>query len=382
FAVMAAFGFSLNNLTLFGLVLAIGIVVDDAIVVVENVERNIGEGLSAREAAHTTMDEVGGALISIALVLSAVFIPAAFVSGITGQFFRQFAITIATATLISALVSLTLSPALAALLLRSHDGSEKRNRLQRVTDGFFAGFNRGLERVSGGYARVIKTLVRRGAIVGIVYVGLMVLTGLQFSAVPGGFIPEQDQGYAIVSIQLPPGAELARTEAVVADAVERLLAIDGIANTVAFAGFSGANFTNAPNAAAVFAAFDDFDTRTSRGITFDSLLGQMRRELGQINEAFVLVIAPPAVRGIGNAGGFQMMVQDRRGRGLETLASAAGDLVQAGNQSPGLSDVYTLFETKTPQLYLDIDRVRAQKLGVPISNVFEALEVYFGSSFV
>lgn len=382
FAVMAAAGFSLNNLTLFGLVLAIGIVVDDAIVVVENVERNISKGMTPRDAAHLTMDEVGGALIAIALVLSAVFIPAAFVTGITGQFFRQFALTIATATLISALVSLTLSPALAALLLKPHETGNANGGLSKLAAGFFGGFNRGLERFSTGYSGFVGGLVRRGLIVGLVYIGLMALTGFQFSQVPSGFIPAQDQGYAIVAIQLPPGAELARTDAVVADAVERLLEIDGVSNSVGFAGFSGATFTNAPNAAAIFPVFDSFAARDATGITFDDLIANMRQAMAGIDEAFILVIPPPPVRGIGNAGGFRMMIQDRRGRGLETLTSATYDMVGAANQAPGLANVFTLFETSTPQLFLDVDRVRAQKLGVPISNVFEALEVYFGSSFV
>lgn len=381
FAVMAAFGFSLNNLTLFGLVLAIGIVVDDAIVVVENVERNIAKGLSPKAAAHVTMDEVGGALIAIALVLSAVFIPAAFVSGITGQFFRQFALTIATATLLSAVVSLTLSPALAAVLLRPHDDAPKRG-IQGLVGGFFNAFNVGLERISGGYADFVGSLVRRSAIVFLIYLGFMGLTIFQFNQVPAGFIPAQDQGYAIVAIQLPPGAELSRTDAVVSEATNKLLAIEGITNSVGFAGFSGATFTNAPNAAAIFPVFDSFASRTDAGIEFNGLLNQMRQAMAEIDEAFVLVIQPPSVRGIGNAGGYRLMVQDRRGRGLDTLAAATYEMVAAANQTPGLANVFTLFETSTPQLYLDIDRVRAEKLGVPVSNVFEALEVYFGSSFV
>lgn len=382
FAVMAAFGFSLNNLTLFGLVLAIGIVVDDAIVVVENVERNLHLGMSPKQAAHRTMDEVGGALIAIAMVLSAVFIPAAFVTGITGQFFRQFALTIATATLISALVSLTLSPALSALLLKPKNDQGPSNAFGRVLQRGFDGFNRGLERFSGGYAKLVSQFVRRGAIAGLVYLGLIGLTGLQFSVVPAGFIPAQDQGYAIVALQLPPGAELERTEAAVAEAVDKLLDIKGVTNSVGFAGFSGATFTNAPNAAAIFPVFASFEEREALGVSFNDLIGQMRAAMATIDDAFVLVIPPPPVRGIGNAGGFRMMVQDRRGRGLDTLAAATYDMVGAANQTEGLTSVFTLFETATPQLYLDIDRVRAQKLGVPISNVFETLEVYFGSSFV
>ena len=308
FAVIAALDFSLNNLTLFGLVLAIGIVVDDAIVVVENVERNISEGLNPKAAAHRTMDEVGGALVAIALVLSAVFIPAAFVSGISGQFYSQFAVTIATATIISAIVSLTLSPALAGLLLKRHDPGERKSALGRLLDRFFGAFNRGLERFSGRYAAITKTLVRRGALVAAVYAGFIMLTGIQFNAVPNGFIPAQDQGYVIVSMQLPPGAELDRTDQVVADVTEKLLAIDGVENTVGFAGFSGATFTNASNAAAIFPVLEPFDVREGKGLTFDGIVAEMRSTLGQIDEAFVLVIPPPPVRGIGNAGGFRMMV--------------------------------------------------------------------------
>ena len=382
FAVMAAFGFSLNNLTLFGLVLAIGIVVDDAIVVVENVERNLHEGMSPPEAAHRTMNEVGGAVVAIALVLSAVFIPAAFVSGITGQFFQQFALTIASATLISALVSLTLSPALAALILRPPGAGPSRSRLSGRLQGVFAGFNRGLERVSGRYARLVATLVRRGAMVCVVYLALMVLAGVQFRAVPAGFIPNLDQGYVMISMQLPPGAELERTERVLTRAIDKLLAIEGVSRTVAFAGFSAMTYTNAPNTATMFAAFAPYEERQARGIEFDQLLGRIRTEVATIDEASILVINPAPVRGIGNASGFRMMLQDRNGRGLDTLAAATADMVAAANQTAGLARVFTLFETSTPQLYLDVDRVRAEQLGVPVENVFEALEVYFGSAFI
>jgi len=378
FAVMAAFGLSLNNLSLFGLVLAIGIVVDDAIVVVENVERAMREGKSPREAAHQTMDEVGGALVATSLVLVAVFVPTAFLGGISGQFFQQFALTIAVATLISTLVSLTLSPAMAALLLKPHDPDAKPGLATRL----FGGFNRGLTWLTERYGRVTGAIIRRGAVIGLVYAGLIGLGGLVFSHVPGGFIPAQDQGYLIVSIQLPPGSKLQRTDDVVQQAVSRLIEIDGVDTGVAFAGFSGATFTNAPNAAAIFTILEPFDVRTDKGLSYDQLLGRVRGAMAGIDEAFIVMIPPPPVRGVGNAGGFKMMVQDRRSQGLQALADQATQLSQAANQQDGLVQVFTLFETATPQMFLDIDRVRAEKLQVPVDNIFQTLEVYFGSIFV
>ena len=387
FAVMQAFGFSLNNLSLFGLVLAIGIVVDDAIVVVENVERNLADGMDPKDAAHKTMDEVGGAIIAISLVLASVFIPAAFISGISGQFFRQFALTIATSTVISAFCSLTLSPALAGLLLRPHGhGAAPKTAVGRVLGTlaarFFGGFNRGMDAVAGGYSATVGRLVRISGIALIVYGGLIALTAFQFSRVPGGFIPPQDQGYLIVALELPAGAKLDRTDAVVRDATERLLAIEGIVQTVGFAGFNGATFTLAPNSAAIFPVLAPFEERLDKGIGFDDLLAETRAAVSGIDEAFVLVIPPPPVRGIGTGGGFKMYVQDRTGRGLDTLAASTYGIVGAANGIEGLTSVFSLFETATPKLYLDIDRVRAQELNVPISNVFDTLEVYFGSAFV
>ncbi len=382
FAVMAMFGFSLNNLTLFGLVLAIGIVVDDAIVVVENVERNLREGLAPREAAHRTMDEVGAALVAIALVLSAVFIPAAFVSGITGQFFQQFALTIASATVISAFVSLTLSPALAALILRPPGAAPSRSGLLRRLQHVFKGFERGLERLAGRYARLVATIVRRGAVVAGIYLLLIGLAGVQFSLVPSGFIPTLDQGYVMVSVQLPPGAEFERTERVVTAAIDKLLAIEGVKNTVGFAGFSALTSLTGPNVATLFTSFVPYDQREAKGLGFEQMVEQLRKVMADIDEASVLVINPPPVRGLGYSGGFRMMLQDRAGRGLDTLAAAAGDMAGTANRTPGLTRVFTLFDTRTPQLYLDVDRVRAEQLGVPVENVFEALEVYFGSAFI
>tara|TARA_R110001599_G_scaffold353861_1_gene600714 strand:- start:47793 stop:50960 length:3168 start_codon:yes stop_codon:yes gene_type:complete len=382
FAVMAAFGFSLNNLTLFGLVLAIGIVVDDAIVVVENIERNLRAGLAPREAAHRTMDEVGTALVAIALVLSAVFIPAAFVSGITGKFFQQFALTIASATIISAIVSLTLSPALAALILKPTGATPSLSRVSRLIQRAFDGFNRGLERLAGGYARLVSTMVRRGAIVAGIYFLLIGLAGVQYSLIPIGFIPTLDQGYALVSVQLPPGAKFERTEQVVNRAIEKLLAIESVEKTVAFAGFSALTSSTGPNVATMFVAFVPHAERKAKGVRFEQLLTQLRTTLATIDEASLLVINPPPVRGLGYAGGFRMMLQDKNGRGLDTLAAAAADMASTANQTPGIARVFTLFDTRTPQLYLDVDRVRAEQLGVPVENVFEALEVYFGSAFI
>jgi hydrophobe/amphiphile efflux-1 (HAE1) family protein len=383
FVVLAAAGFSLNNLSLFGLVLAIGIVVDDAIVVVENVERLIREGMSPRDAAHETMNEVGGALIAIALVLTAVFVPAAFIAGISGQFFRQFAVTIASATVISCVVSLTLSPALCALLFKPHEASEPRgSALTRPIRGFFRGFNTGFDRLSSGYGRLTGGLVRRGAIVLVVYAGLIGLTGWQFERAPTGFIPQQDLGYLITVIQLPPGASLERTDRVVREATDIILGTEGVAHAVPFAGFDAATFTNAPNAGAIFVPMLPFADRVAKGLSVDKMRASLQARLGAIQEAFIIVIQPPPVRGIGNAGGFKMMVQDKRGRGLPALEAATQDVVGAASRVPGLVGVFSLFNTRTPKLYADIDRVKAEMLSVPADKVFEALEVYLGSAYV
>jgi len=383
FLVLAAAGFSLNNLSLFGLVLAIGIVVDDAIVVVENVERIIREGMSPRDAAHETMNEVGGALIAIALVLSAVFIPAAFITGISGQFFRQFAVTIASATVISCIVSLTLSPALCALLFKPHEAHPPASSaLGAPIRRFFRGFNAGFDRLSSGYGGFTGALVRRSAIVLVVYAGLIGLTGWQFERAPTGFIPQQDLGYLITVIQLPPGASLERTDAVVRNATKIILGTEGVIHAVPFAGLDGATFTNAPNAGAIFAALAPFADRVGKGLSADRVLASLRARLSTIQEAFIIVIPPPPVRGIGNAGGFKMMVQDKRSRGLQALEAATQDIVGAANQVPGLSGVFSLFNTRTPKLYADIDRVKSEILGVPADRVFEALEVYLGSAYV
>ena len=382
FSMLAALGFSLNNLSLFGLVLAIGIVVDDAIVVVENVERNIREGLSPRDAAYKTMEEVGGALVAIALVLSAVFIPSTFLTGILGQFFRQFAVTIATATVISLIVSLTLSPALCALLFKPHDPNPRRNIFTRPIFAFFNGFNRAFEWISSGYGKLTGKLVRISGFMVVIYLGLIALTVYQFMQAPTGFIPQQDQGYLINIIQLPPGASLARTDEIARKVTKMVLATPGIAHAVPIVGLDGATFTTAPNAAVVFTPLDDFKQRAEKGQSAQALIGTLNQQFASIQEAFVISVAPPPVRGIGTTGGFKMEVQDVHGGEPAELESVATAIMAQANQTPGLAGVFTTFSTKTPKVYADIDRVRAEMLGVNTNDVFQTLEVFLGSQYV
>ena len=383
FAVLGALGYSLNNLSLFGLVLAIGIVVDDAIVVVENVERYLAEGMSANEAAHKTMQEVGLALIGISAVLFAVFIPTAFIEGISGQFYRQFAVTIATATAISLIVSLTLSPALCALLLKPHDTSKPKGISGIISWPFrmFAkGFNTGFDYLARGYGGLTRALISISLIMLVVYGGLMVYAWQRLQATPQGFIPVMDQGYLITVVQLPPGAALSRTDAVIQRASDILREIDGVAHTVGFAGLDGATFTSAPNAGAIFVPLVPFKERPGRS-SF-SIIPEAFQKLAVIKEANIFVIAPPSVRGIGTGGGWKIYVQDRRDRGVAALENAAGLLIGAANQDPVLSRVFTQYNTKTPKIYADIDRVKAQMLNVPTDRLLETLEIYLGSAYV
>ena len=388
FTVLATFGLSLNNLSLFGLVLAVGIVVDDAIVVVENVERNMAEGLSPREAAHRTMDEVGGALIAIALTLCAVFVPSAFISGISGQFFRQFAVTIAASTIVSAFVSLTLSPALCALLFKPHgqgdDGAHGRRAplLARPVHAFFALFNRGFTAASNGYGRIVGRLVRLAALVLTVYAGLIGLTAVQFARAPTGFIPDQDLGYLITVVQLPPGAALGRTDAVIRRASEAMKDVPGVAHEVAFAGFDGATFTNASNAGAIFVTLSPFEERVAKGVTVPVILAEIRRRMAEIQDAFIITIPPPPVPGLGTAGGFKMMLEDQNNLGPRALEAAAHDLIGAASGVPGMAQLFSPFSTGTPSIFADVDRERAQKLGISPQAVFEAMQVYLGSAYV
>ena len=385
FGVMSLLGLSLNNLSLFGLVLSIGIVVDDAIVVVENVERYVRRGMDAREAAHRSMDEVGGAIIAMSLVLVAVFLPTAFIAGISGAFYLQFALTIATATLISALVSLTLSPALAALLFKPHDEGARhgwRGVVSAPGRVFASAFNRFFEGLAGVYGGVTRRLVRFAVLVLVVYAGLIALTADRFAATPTGFIPQQDQGYLIAVLQLPPGASLTRTDEVVRHASELLRAVPGVAHTVGLAGLDGATFTNASNAGVVFLPLLPFEERIERGLTDVTILAQAQGAMAQIDKALAFVIAPPPVRGVGTGGGWKLYLQDRAGRGTEALEQVAGEFTARANQNPNLARVFTFFNTRTPRVYADIDRTKAEMLRVPAERVLESLEVYLGSAYV
>jgi hydrophobic/amphiphilic exporter-1 (mainly G- bacteria), HAE1 family len=348
-------------LSLFGLVLAIGIVVDDAIVVVENIERNIALGMNPRDAAHETMDEVGGALIGIAVVLTAVFVPTAFIPGITGQFYKQFALTIAVATVLSAFNSLTLSPALGALLLRKHDpGHKPWFPLFRL--GHWAGgwFNRGFDRMTSGYAVAVGAVARRRMVMLLLYAGLAAATVWLAQRVPTGFIPQLDRGYGIIVIQLPDGASLARTDAVVRQASEIALATPGIDRAVAFAGFSGATFTNAPNAGVIFTGFEPFKDRVAAHRPAGAIIGDLTQQLGSIDAAFIIAIPPPPVPGIGNNGGFKIQLQNRIGDDVLPVLGSAYQLMGRARTEPQLAGVFT----------------------TSIGNIFEALQVNLGSAYV
>ncbi|MEG3181313.1 efflux RND transporter permease subunit [Sphingomonas sp. LT1P40] len=382
FAVLASLGYSLNTLSMFGLVLAIGIVVDDAIVVVENVERNLEHGLSPREAAHKSMDEVSAALVAIVLVLCAVFVPTTFLTGITGEFYRQFAVTIASATIISLVLSLTLSPALAAMLLRPKLEVVPERGWRRWTWRAGAWFNRHFDRLGEWYAAITARLAAAPKRMFAVYGGLVLATGAIFWSTPVGFIPAQDQGYALAAIQLPAGSSIQETDRVLKNAVKKLLEVPGTEAAVMFSGFDGASSTQASNGAAAYITFKPFAERAGTDMTEANIVAGMRGALADINEAFTFVLPPPAIQGIGNGGGYRMMVQDRSGAGYEALEKAAGGVIGEAHKSKELANVYTLFNTATPRVYADIDRAKADMLGVPAARVFEAMQVYLGSSYV
>jgi hydrophobe/amphiphile efflux-1 (HAE1) family protein len=384
FTVLYALGISLNNLSLFGLVLAVGIVVDDAIVVVENVERNLERGMAPAKAAHVTMDEVGGALISIALTLCAVFVPSAFLSGISGLFFRQFAVTIAASTLISCFVSLTLSPALCAVLFKAHEPGHGRRSsgIGRLVRAAFDRFNFGFEWLSTGYGRLTRRLVQMTGLVLLVYAALIGIAGFQFARAPTGFIPEQDQGYLITVVQLPPGSTLDRTEAVVKKAVEIIMTTTGIEHVAPFAGLDATTFTVASNAGTIFSGLPSLYSHHIDGVTATTVLNDLRKRLSVIQDAYVLTIPPPPVQGLGTAGGFKLMLQDRAGLGSDALARAAQTLVAAANKEPSFAGVFTLFGTRAPSIYTDIDREKAEKVGLTPTDVFSTLQVYLGSQYV
>jgi hydrophobe/amphiphile efflux-1 (HAE1) family protein len=381
-AVMQAFGFSLNMLTLFGLVLSVGIVVDDAIVVVENVERKLKEGLAPLQAARVSMDEVGTALIAIALVLLAVFIPTAFIGGITGQFYRQFAVTIATATAISLLVSLTLSPALCAILFRAHSAHARRSLPMVPVHALFRLFDRAFDALARGYGGLVRGLARARKPVLVAYVVLLAFGGWFVARQPTGFIPNLDRAILIISLQLPAGASLARTDAVVRQATEILLAEPGVKYSNAFTGRNGATFTPATNAGLLFIVADDFEERHRKGLTIDRIAQSLRVKLAQIEEAQILVFVPPPVRGMGAAAGFSMRLQDTLGMPADEFARIAQEFVAEANRTPGIANVFTTFQAATPQVFVDVDRDKAQMLKVPVTTIFEAMRVYMGSAYV
>lgn len=384
FAAMSAFGFSLNMLSLFGLVLAIGIVVDDAIVVVENVERHIALGLSPLQASYKAMEEVTPAVIAIAVGLSAVFIPTAFVAGLTGQFYRQFALTIAVSTLISAFNSLTLAPALCALLLKPHDAP--KDWFSRLWDAlfgwFFRLFNRAFEGTARGYARAVGWTVKRPAIPLVIYVALIIVTVIGFRNTPTGFIPKQDMGYMITMVQLPDGASVERTAEVVTRAVEVIRKHPGVGHAISYSGYSGTTRSNSPNYGSIFIMPKPFHERIKHGPTADQLQADLQAELSKIPDAMIFVIAPPPVRGLGTAGGFKFLVQDRAGYGYKELQTATDKLLLECAKDPDLSNVFTTYRATTPQLYADIDRVKASMLNVPIASIFESMQINLGSAYV
>jgi multidrug efflux pump len=385
FAVMQLLGVSINTLSLFGLVLAIGIVVDDAIVVVENVERNIEKGLTPLEATKVAMTEVTGPIIAIALVLSAVFIPTAFISGVSGQFYKQFALTITISTIISAFNSLTLSPALAALLLKSHDS--KPDRLTRLLNKLFgrwlfAPFNRVFDRGSNGYQKLVKKLMRMSVVVIVAYIALLGGTVQLFNTVPGGFIPAQDKQYLIAIAQLPDAASLDRTHAVVRDMEKIALQIPGVAHTVSFPGLSVNGFTNSPNSGIVFVPLDAFALRTDPSRSAMAIAAQLNQRFTAIDEAFVAVFPPPPIQGLGTTGGFKLQIEDRGNKGFETLFNSLQAVINKARKDPALVGLFSSFRIQVPQMDIDIDREQALIQGIPLDEVFNALQVYLGSVYV
>ena len=389
FAVQLALGYSINSLSLFALVLAVGIVVDDAIVVVENVERYIREGLSPRDAAYRSMQEVSGALIAIGLVLVAVFVPTMFVPGIPGIFYRQFAVTIAAAAVISLFVSLTLSPAMAALLLKPHKAHDEHARKKGPIGTAFhyvgwAGrkFNEGFDWLSDRYGRLTAKLVRLVVLMLVVYAGLLAMTAWRLVDTPAGFIPEQDQGFLIGVVQLPAGASLERTDAVMQRAREIIQKTEGVNGTVAFAGLDGASFSFGSNAATLFVRLDAFEDRT-REQAATALAGAITQATGGIEEANIFVIAPPAVQGLGNGNGFNMMIQDRSGAGYKALEGATFAMMGAAAQQPtAFQQVFSTYNTGSPRVAADVDRDRALMMGVQPSEVFNTLGIYLGSAYI
>ena len=384
FAVMYALGFSINALSLFGLVLAIGIVVDDAIVVVENVERNIEAGLSPREATYQAMREVSGPIIAIALVLIAVFVPLAFISGLTGQFYNQFALTIAISTVISAINSLTLSPALAALLLKGHDAP--RDRLTRIMDRTFGWLFRGFNYVFGSgtkaYSGGVKRVISHKAVMMGIYLALVGVTFGLFKAVPGGFVPAQDKQYLVGFAQLPDGATLDRTEDVIRRMSDIAMKHPGVESAVAFPGLSISGFTNSSNAGIVFVTLKPFAERKGADMSGGALAMQLNQKFSAIEDAFIAMFPPPPVMGLGTIGGFKLQIEDRAGLGYNALDEVTKAFMAKTAQAPELAGLFSSFKVNVPQLYADIDRTKARQLSVPVTDVFETLQTYLGSVYV
>jgi HAE1 family hydrophobic/amphiphilic exporter-1 len=372
-AVMLGMGFSLNMLTLFGLVLAIGIVVDDSIVVVESTVSQMERGLKPKEAAIQAMSEVSGPVVATTLVLLAVFVPAAFMPGITGQMYRQFALTIAISTIFSSINALTLSPALAAIVLRPPQ--EKKNV-------FFRGFDNLFHKTGNFYSGLTRMLVRRTAIMMLLFLGLLFFIGWRFSALPTGFLPTEDQGYLIANVQLPSGASLERTDGVLKKIDTILENTPGIQDWVSLGGFSVIDGTNVSNAATVFIVMAPWDERSAPGLRQEAILGGLQQQFFQIQEAVVFAFPPPAITGLGTVGGFQMQLQDRGGLGLEELEKMAREIVQDGNAQSGLTNLNTTFRVDVPQLFAEVDRTKAKTLDVPLSSVFNTLQAYLGSAYV
>lgn len=384
FALMLAFGYTINALSLFGLVLAIGIVVDDAIVVVENVERNIAEGLSAREATYRAMREVSGPIVAIALTLVAVFVPLAFMTGLSGQFFKQFAMTIAISTVISAFNSLTLSPALAALLLKGHDQSPDwlTRVMNRFFGGFFAWFNRMFGSASVRYAKGVSGVVgRKAAFMGVYLVLLALTVGVSY-IVPGGFVPAQDKQYLIGFAQLPNGASLDRTEAVIRRMSDIALKQPGVEHALAFPGLSINGFTNSSSAGIVFATLAPFEQRRDKALSADSIAAALNQQYAGIKDSYIAVFPPPPVMGLGTVGGFKLQLEDRGSIGYAGLNAAAQDFLEQARKAPELGPSFSSYQINVPQLDVDLDRIKAKQLGVPVTDVFETMQIYLGSLYV
>src|ERR1700688_1350729 len=384
FAIMLALGFTLNTLSLFGLVLAIGIVVDDAIVVVENAERNIALGREPHEATRRAMEEVSGPIVAIALVLCAVFIPTAFIVGLSGEFYKQFALTIAISTVISAFNSLTLSPALAALLLKSHDARKDRftRAIEFAFGWFFKLFNRFFGRASSGYGILVTHTLRSSVIAVVVYAGLIGLTILGFSRVPAGFVPTQDKGYLVAFAQLPNGAALDRTEDVIRRMSDMALKNPGAQNAVAFPGLSINGFTNSRNSGIVFVTLKPSEERNRPDLTANAIAADLNKQYGSIQEAFIAIFPPPPVQGLGTVAGFKLYIEDRAGLGLESFYKETTATLQQGKQTPGLAGVFSSFDINVPQIDSHVDREKAKTYGIPLADVFDTMQVYLGSLYV